>query len=57
MYGSWGWGGQFALIVPELNLIGVFTGWNVYEGQDHAYAYQLFYDRVVLPAAHSSISR
>jgi len=57
MYGSWGWGGQFALIVPELNLVGVFTGWNVYDGQDHTYAYQLFYDRVVLPAAHSSISR
>ena len=45
------------MIVSELNLIGVFTSWNVYEGQDHAYAYQLFYDRVVLPAAHSSISR
>jgi CubicO group peptidase (beta-lactamase class C family) len=57
MYGSWGWGGQFALIVPELDLIGVFTGWNVYEGHDHEYAYQLFYDRIVIPAAHAQISR
>jgi CubicO group peptidase (beta-lactamase class C family) len=52
MYGSWGWGGQFALIVPELNLIGVFTGWNIYDGQDFEYAFQLFYDRLVIPAAH-----
>jgi CubicO group peptidase (beta-lactamase class C family) len=54
MYGSWGWGGQFALIVPELDLIGVFTGWNVYDGPDYEYAYQLFYDRIVIPAAHES---
>lgn len=50
MYGTWGWGGQFALIVPELDLIGVFTGWNIYEGQDYDYAFELFYDRVVLSA-------
>ena len=25
MYGGWGWGGQFPLIVPELDLIAVFT--------------------------------
>lgn len=48
MYGTWGWGGQFALIVPELDLIGVFTGWNVYEELEYEYAFQLFYDRVVL---------
>ena len=54
MYGSWGWGGQFALIVPKLNLIGVFTGWNVYEGLDYQYAYSLFYNRIVLPTAHST---
>jgi CubicO group peptidase (beta-lactamase class C family) len=55
MYGSWGWGGQFALIVPELDLIGVFTGWNVYDGQDHEYAFQLFYDRIVVPAAEAPL--
>jgi CubicO group peptidase (beta-lactamase class C family) len=54
MYGSWGWGGQFALIVPELDLIGVFTGWNIYEGQENDVAYQLFYDRVVIPTAHAA---
>ena len=50
MYGSWGWGGQFALIVPELDLVAAFTGWNVYDGQDNEYAFRLFYDRVVLTA-------
>jgi len=50
MYGGWGWGGQFPLIVPELNMVAVFTGWNVYEGQDYEYAYRLFYDRVVMTA-------
>jgi len=56
MYGSWGWGGQFALIVPELELVGVFTGWNVYDGQDNEYAFDLFYDRVVLTTAQSTNS-
>jgi CubicO group peptidase (beta-lactamase class C family) len=51
MYGTWGWGGQFALIVPELDLVAVFTGWNVYDGQDNEYPFRLFYDRVVLTAA------
>ena len=50
MYGTWGWGGQFALIVPELDLVGVFTGWNVYDEIDAEYAYRLFYERVVLTA-------
>ena len=53
MYGGWGWGGQFPLIVPELDMVAVFTGWNVYEGQDYEYAYRLFYDRVVLTASES----
>jgi len=57
MYGGWGWGGQFALIVPELNLIGVFTGWNVYDGVDYEYAFQLFYDRIVLSVAAGSSDR
>ena len=47
MYGGWGWGGQFPLVVPELNLVAVFTGWNVYEDADYRYAWDLFYDRIV----------
>jgi len=54
MYGTWGWGGQFALIVPEFDLIGVFTGWNIYDDPDIEYAFQLFYDRVVLPTAQAA---
>jgi len=50
MYGGWGWGGQFPLIVPDLGLIAVFTGWNIYEEEKHEYAFRLFYDRVVLSA-------
>jgi CubicO group peptidase (beta-lactamase class C family) len=57
MYGSWGWGGQFALIVPELDLIGVFTGWNIYDDLDNEYAFQLFYDRVVIPAARAAAGK
>ena len=53
MYGSWGWGGQFALIVPDLDLVGVFTGWNVYDGQDYESTWSLFYDRVVVPTAQA----
>lgn len=56
MYGSWGWGGQFALIVPDLDLVAVFTGWNVYEGSDYEYTYNLFYDRIVLPASKDSLN-
>ena len=49
MYGGWGWGGQFPLIVPELGLIAVFTGWNIKESDEfnYAYAFDLFYDRIV----------
>ena len=56
MYGTSGWGGQIALIVPELNLVGVFTGWKVYEGPSYESAVNLFYDRVVVPAAHAAAS-
>lgn len=51
MYGGWGWGGQFPLIVPELDLVAVFTGWNIKEDADYAYAFDLFYDRVVASIA------
>ena len=51
MVGTWGWGGQFALLVPELDLIAVFTGWNTYDGQQDIDVVRAFYQRVVLPAA------
>lgn len=51
MVGTWGWGGQFALLVPDLDLIAVFTGWNTYDGQQDIDVVRAFYDRVVLPAA------
>ena len=51
MYGGWGWGGQFPLVVPELDLVAVFTGWNIREDTDYAYAFDLFYDRVVASIA------
>jgi CubicO group peptidase (beta-lactamase class C family) len=30
-YNAWGYGGQLLLVVPELDLIAVFTGWNIYD--------------------------
>jgi CubicO group peptidase (beta-lactamase class C family) len=42
-----GYGGQFLIIVPELDLITVFTGWNVFEEGPKALG--LFYEQV-LPA-------
>ena len=29
-YAAWGYGGQLLIVVPELELIAVFTGWNIY---------------------------
>jgi CubicO group peptidase (beta-lactamase class C family) len=49
MYGTWGWGGQFGLVVPSLDMVAVFTGWNVYDEADFEYAFKLFYDRIVDP--------
>jgi CubicO group peptidase (beta-lactamase class C family) len=51
MYGTWGWGGQFGLIVPGLDLIAVFTGWNVYDEVPFEYAFKLFYDRIIATPA------
>jgi CubicO group peptidase (beta-lactamase class C family) len=30
-YSAWGYGGQLLIVVPELELISVFTGWNIYD--------------------------
>lgn len=30
LYAAMGFGGQYLLVVPELDLIGVFTGWNIF---------------------------
>ena len=35
------------MIVPELDLIAVFTGWNIRDDVDYAYAFDLFYERIV----------
>jgi hypothetical protein len=40
--------------VPELDLVGVFTGWNIYDGQDYVSTWRLFYDRVVVPTANAA---
>ncbi len=53
MVGTWGWGGQFALLVPDLDLIAVFTGWNTYDDQHDIDVVRAFYQRVVLPAART----
>ena len=28
---AWGYGGQLLIVAPELDLIAVFTGWNIYD--------------------------
>lgn len=30
-YAAWGYGGQFLFVFPKLDLIAVFTGWNIYD--------------------------
>ena len=30
-YAAWGYGGQLLIVVPELELISVFAGWNIYD--------------------------
>ena len=30
-YAALGYGGQFLIVVPELDLVAVFTGWNIYD--------------------------
>jgi CubicO group peptidase (beta-lactamase class C family) len=54
MFGTWGWGGQFGFVVPSLNVVAVFTGWNVYDDVPFEYAFKLFYDRIIAPPAKVS---
>jgi len=30
-FAAWGYGGQYLMVVPSLDLIAVFTGWNIYD--------------------------
>ena len=30
-YAAWGYGGQLLIVVPDLELVTVFTGWNIYD--------------------------
>jgi len=39
------------------NAARVFTGWNIYDGLDNEYAFRLFYDRLVIPAAEALFRR
>ncbi|MCZ6598054.1 MAG: serine hydrolase [Planctomycetota bacterium] len=48
VFAAMGFGGQFLFVAPELDLIGVFTGWNIYGGAPSLPA--LFQSRIV-PAA------
>jgi CubicO group peptidase (beta-lactamase class C family) len=52
VYGALGYGGQFLFIVPELDLIAVFNGWNIY-GTRSSLVIDLFLEQI-LPAAGSS---
>jgi CubicO group peptidase (beta-lactamase class C family) len=47
-YGAQGRGGQFIIVLPELKMVAVFTGWN--EGAQGEQAYDML-QRYVLPAA------
>jgi CubicO group peptidase (beta-lactamase class C family) len=49
VYAARGYGGQLLFVAPELDLITVFTGWNIFDGQP-ASTTELFFDRI-LPAA------
>lgn len=47
-----GYGGQRLIVVPELNLLGVFTGWNIYDKPPLSMDYAL--QRLVQAAAKAS---
>ena len=46
VYAAMGYGGQFLLVVPELELIGVFNAWNIF-GQSSQATTRAFVDRIV----------
>lgn len=52
VYGALGYGGQFLFVVPELDLVAVFTGWNIY-GTRSSLVRDLFLEQI-LPAAGGS---
>ncbi len=45
---AWGYGGQLLIVVPELDLIAVFTGWNIYDKKE--LDPRLAFERVVAAA-------
>jgi CubicO group peptidase (beta-lactamase class C family) len=49
VYGALGYGGQFLFVVPEYDLVAVFTGWNIY-GTRSSLVRDLFLEEI-LPAA------
>jgi CubicO group peptidase (beta-lactamase class C family) len=49
VYGALGYGGQYLFIVPERDLIAVFSGWNIYETPS-SLIMDLFLEQI-LPAA------
>ena len=51
VYGAVGFGGQYLLVVPELELITVFTGWNIFG--DPPRSVELFRD-FILPAVDAA---
>jgi hypothetical protein len=48
VYGALGYGGQFLFVVPERDLVAVFTGWNIY-GTRSSLVRDLFLEEI-LPA-------
>jgi CubicO group peptidase (beta-lactamase class C family) len=52
VYAALGYGGQFLFVVPERDLVAVFTGWNIY-GTRSSLVRDLFLEEI-LPAAGGS---
>jgi CubicO group peptidase (beta-lactamase class C family) len=52
-YAANGYGGQRLIVVPELNLLGVFTGWNIYDKPPLSMDFAL--QRLVLAATKTGV--